>query len=164
MKEIAEYDELIEQVVEWLGMQWRRCQIREGLLKILGEDELPSGLLDHVIELARKRIRDRLKIDPEEFRGYSLTFYSSIIRDERAGLKYRLHAQTRIDKLLGLEAINLDDPHAYAEALRNAVRGMDRAVPKGPEEAPAEIPPTVEPVDLSEAASTVTEFLKRHKS
>lgn len=142
--------EVLEQVMEWLGRQWRLSQIRQGLIEIMGED-VSWELTKRVVNFARQKIRVELGVDADEYRGRAVEFYASIIRSDRAGLKYKLHAQTRLDKLLGLEAVPEGNPNEYAENLRRAISMVDSGIPQSPDQiAEEEKPPEPKALDSGE--------------
>jgi len=116
-------DELIDQVVEWLGMKCRKSHIKAKLREIYPEVNLPT--IEKLITLAKKRIIEIFHCDPQEFKGSAVEFYSSIIRDVEVPIKFRIVAQTRLDSLLGLEQVTSDDPQEYASKVQDALREMD---------------------------------------
>lgn len=121
-------DLVVDAVVEWLGKKYRKSQIKLELAQINGDKPLNPWTVERIIHLARKKIRDIYNIDAVEFKGSSIEFYSSIIRNPKASLKYKLIAQQRLDILLGLEHLATDDPVVYAEKVKEAMRAMDASV------------------------------------
>ena len=116
-------DELIDQVAEWLGMKLRKSHIKVKLREVY--PEIKICVIERLITLAKKRIIEIFHIDPQEFKGSSVEFYSSVIRDTEVPVKFRLVAQQRLDILLGLEHISSDDPNEYASKVQDALREMD---------------------------------------
>lgn len=121
-------DLVIDAVVEWLGKKYRKSQIKLELAEINGGKRLDPWVVERIISLARKKIRDIYHIDPIEFKGTSIEFYQSIIRHPKYSIKYKLIAQARIDALLGLEHLSSDDPTVYAAKVTEALKAMDKSV------------------------------------
>src|SRR5437868_13297158 len=59
---------------------------------------------DNYIRLARERLLEATKRDKEEQRAESVSFYQQIARNGLMPLRERIKAQSRVDRLLGLEA------------------------------------------------------------
>lgn len=121
-------DLVIDAVVEWLGKKYKKSQIKLELAQINGGEPLNPWVVEKIIHCAKKKIRDIYNIDAVEFKGSSIEFYSSVIRNPRAKIKDKLQAQQRIDALLGLEHLATDDPAVYAEKVKEAMRAMDASV------------------------------------
>lgn len=121
-------DLIVDAVVEWLGKKYRKSQIKLELAKINGGERLDFRVVDHIISLAKKKIRNLYHVDPIEFKGSSIEFYQSVIRNPKAKIKDKLVAQQRIDVLLGLEHLATDDPAIYAEKVKAAMKAMDDSV------------------------------------
>lgn len=122
-------DLVVDHVMELLGKRYRKSQIKIELAKLLNNGKpLKLTVVNKLINLARKKIRELYKIDSTEYMGCSIEFYSSILRDERASLKYKLTANENLDKLLGLENISNEDPEEYASKLREAMKIMDGTI------------------------------------
>jgi len=121
-------DLVVDAVVEWLGMKYRKSQIKFELAQINGGKPLDPWTVEKIIHLARKKIRDIYHVDAIEFKGSSIEFYSSVIRNPKTPIKYKLVAQQRLDCLLGLEHLATDDPAVYAEKVKEAMKAMDASV------------------------------------
>ena len=120
-------DELIDQVMEWLGQKLRKSHIKIKLREIYGDIKI--HVIERLITLAKKRIRQVYNVDIEEFKGSSIEFYCSVIRDETVPVKFKLVAQQQLDKLLGLEHVISEDPADYAEKIQQAMKEMDGTIP-----------------------------------
>jgi hypothetical protein len=119
-------DELIDTVMEYIGKQMRKSHIK---LK-LREDfpDLKIHVIERLIKLAKQRIIEVYKVNPEHFKGCSIEFYASVLRDPDEGTKYKLIAQQRLDAMLGLENITSEDPTEFAQKVQDAMREMDETV------------------------------------
>ena len=91
-------------------------------------DKLSAGLCNQIIEAARKKIRELYGVDAIEYKGSSIEFYQSVIRNPKAPIKFKLTAQERLDKLLGLESFSFDDPAVYAAKVAAAMKAADETV------------------------------------
>lgn len=121
-------DLVIDAVVEWLGLKYRKSQIKLELAKINGGNPLDFHIVDRIISLAKEKIRDIYHVDAVEYKGSAIEFYQSIIRNPKIKIKYKLQAQQRLDTLLGLEHLATDDPKVYAEKVKEAMQAMDNSV------------------------------------
>jgi len=121
-------DLVIDAVVEWLGMKYRKSQIKAELAEINGGKPLNIWTFNAIVKAAKKKIRDIYHIDAVESKGSSIEFYSVIIRNPKMPIKYKLIAQQRLDALLGLEHLATDDPKVYAEKVTEAMKAMDASV------------------------------------
>jgi hypothetical protein len=120
-------DLIVDQVVEWIGLKWTKSMIKAELRDWFG-DQLSSSLCSRIISHARWKIKELYKIDPAEFKGSSIEFYRSVIRNPKISVQFKLTAQERLDKLLGLENMSFDDPGLYAEKVAKAMEAMDGTV------------------------------------
>lgn len=127
----SECEEVVDQVVEYLGMKMRKSHIKIKLRELLGE-EIAINTIEHLISTARKRIVELYQVDVSEFKGSAIEFYSSVIRKDDVPLKYKLVAQQRLDILLGLEHTSLEDPQTYAQRVLDAMKEMNDTVPDKP--------------------------------
>lgn len=121
-------DLVIDAVVEWLGLKYRKSQIKAELTEINGGKPLNPWAYNAIIKAATQKIRDIYHIDAVESKGSSIEFYSAIIRKPKIAIKYKLIAQQRLDALLGLEHLATDDPKIYAEKVARAMKAMDASV------------------------------------
>lgn len=121
-------DLVVDAVVEWLGKKYKKSQIKLELAQINGGKPLNPWVVEKIIHLARIKIRNIYHIDPVEFKGSSIEFYSSVIRNPKFSVKDKLVAQQRLDVLLGLEHLATDDPAVYAEKVKEAMEAMDGSV------------------------------------
>jgi len=121
-------DLVVDAVVEWLGMKYRKSQIKAELTEINGGVPLNIWTFNAIVKAAKKKIRDIYHVDAVESKGSSIEFYSAIIRNPKTAIKYKLVAQQRLDTLLGLEHLATDDPKIYAEKVAEAMKEMDASV------------------------------------
>jgi hypothetical protein len=70
-----------------------------------------------------------LNINPDEYRGRAIEFYSSIMRNDKASLKYRISAAHELDQITGVHTSE-GSHEEYARLLRAAVAGIQDSVPK----------------------------------
>jgi len=119
-------DELVDQVAEWLGMKMRKSHIKAKLREIYPDVKICTMM--RLITLAKARIVEIFNVDPNEFKGSSVEFYCSIIRDLEAPIKYKLVAQQRLDILLGLENVVTEDPQQFAQKIHDAMKEMDSSL------------------------------------
>lgn len=91
-------------------------------------DKLPSTLCERIISCARRKITSLYRVDPMEFKGSSIEFYQSVIRNPRISVQCKLTAQERLDKLLGLETMSIDNPAVYAAKVAAAMKAADGTV------------------------------------
>ncbi len=151
-------EEIIDQVVEWLGRQWKPSMIKRSLREI--DPKITLKICMRVIKLARQKIREIYHADPNEFKGQAIEFYASILRSG-VSLRYKLTAQQRLDALLGLEHIQTEDPALYAAKILAAMSQMDESVagPKiiVPDGQQDETPDEQEPQDLPSEEQDLTE-------
>ena len=126
-RDYAESMELVESVMEWIGMRWTTSMIKRELREYFGSD-LSFMTVNFLIKTANKEIRKRYNIDPQHYKGIQITFYESIIRKEHEKTKNKLSAAERLDKLFGLEQISADDPEIQARKIREALIEMDESV------------------------------------
>jgi hypothetical protein len=117
--------EVIDQVMEWIGMKWKKSMIKAELRKWF--PDLKGMTAEFIISAARKKIKVLYKIDATEYKGKQIEFYESIIRG-KAKHRDKLTAAERLDKLLGLENISTDDPLITAQKIREALNKMDNTV------------------------------------
>lgn len=121
-------DLIVDHVVELLGRRYRKSQIKLELQEINGGTTVDWRVADRIISLARMKIRDVYGVDPVEYKGASIEFYSSVIRDPKSRTGDKLQACERIDKLLGLEHLSDEDPKVYAAKVAEALKAMDDSV------------------------------------
>lgn len=119
----SQCEEIVDAVVEMIGRKYHPAQIRRALREI--DPNITLKTCNHIIMLARRRILALYQIDPNQFKGEAIEFYSSVIRNDKMSIRYKLVAQERLDKLLGLEHISLDDPKKYITSLNQALREME---------------------------------------
>jgi hypothetical protein len=119
-------DELVDQVAEWLGMKLRKSHIKAKLREIYPDVKICTIM--RLITLAKARIIEIFNVDPNEFKGLSIEFYSAIIRNPDSPIKYKLVAQQRLDILLGLENVVTEDPQQFAQKIHDAMKEMDSSL------------------------------------
>ena len=126
-RDYAESLELVEAVMEWIGMRWTTSMIKRQLREFFGKD-LSFQTCNYLIKAACKEIRKRYNIDPQYYKGVQIEFYESIIRNIHEKTKNKLTAAERLDKLFGLEQITADDPEVQARKIREALKEMDESI------------------------------------
>jgi len=126
-RDYAECTELVEAVMEWIGMRWTVSMIKRQLREYFGKD-LSFMTCNYLIKAANREIRRRFNIDPQHYKGIQIEFYESIIRNQYEKTKNKLTAAERLDKLFGLEQIIGDDFEVQARKIREALNEMDESV------------------------------------
>lgn len=126
-RDYADSMELVEAVMEWLGMRWTESMIKRQLRDYFGE-HLSFQTCKYLIKAAKAEIRKRFNIDPQEYKGLQITFYESVIRRKEEKTKNQLTAAERLDKLFGLEQITFDDPEIMARKIREGIASMKESV------------------------------------
>lgn len=121
-------DLIIDHVVELLGRRYRKSEIKMELAKINGGNPLNFRIVNTIISKAKAKIRTMYGIDPVEFKGLSVEFYQSIIRNEKSALRSKIRCCENLDRLLGLEHLTADDPTALASKIAEAIKAMDETV------------------------------------
>jgi len=119
-------EEVVDDVMEYLGMKMRKSHIKQKLREV--HPEISTTTIELLITAAKKKIVEVFKCDPQEFKGSAIEFYSSIIRNPKNPLKYRIICQQRLDCLLNLENIETDDPQEFADKIRSALGDIDETV------------------------------------
>lgn len=126
-RDYAECMELVEAVMEWIGMRWTVSMIKRELREYFGND-LSFMTCNYLIKAAKAEIRKRYNIDPQYYKGVQIEFYESIIRNRYEKTKERLTAAERLDKLFGLEQITADDPEIQARKIREFLKEADESI------------------------------------
>lgn len=126
-RDYAECMELVEAVMEWIGMRWTKSMIKRELREYFGQD-LSFMTCNFLIKAACLEIRKRYNINPQYYKGKQIEFYESIIRNRHEKTKDRLTAAERLDKLFGLENVSTEDPDVVASKIREALKEMDESV------------------------------------
>ncbi len=80
--------------------------INKGAIKKFAREKygINNVQVNRYITRARKHLHAQANASRDEMRGASLGFYRAIARDPKTDTRDRLLAQSRIDKLLGLDA------------------------------------------------------------
>lgn len=126
-RDYADSMELVEAVMEWIGMRWTVSMIKRELREFFGDD-LSFKTCNYLIKAANAEIRKRFNINPQDYKGIQITFYESIIRNRSEKTKNQLTAAERLDKLFGLEQVSSDDPEILARKIRDALKEMDESI------------------------------------
>lgn len=123
-------EELVDQVVEYLGQRMRKSHIKAKLREI--HPDVKICTVERLITLAKEKIMKLYQVDAEEFKGCSIEFYSMVIRDQKAPLKYRILCQQQLDRLLRLDEVVSEDPQGFAERVQEALKEMDGTIADKP--------------------------------
>lgn len=124
---LHECPEVVEMVMECLGRRYKKSQIKAELRKII--PNLSRQACEKVIAAARKQIREKFKLDPQEYRGYLIEELERLLRNDRTPTKFRLKTIHELVLLLGLDHIaETEAPEAYAEKVKEAMRAMDASI------------------------------------
>lgn len=110
--------EIVEAAMEWIALRWSKSQMKREL-----RDWFPglSGMTcDFIFSAAKKEIRKRYNIDPDEYKGKAIAFYEYVIRGD-SKMRDKLTAAERLDKLYGLEQLQHEDADTTARKIREAL-------------------------------------------
>jgi len=120
-------DDIVNFVCDMLAQRFHKGQIKKAIREELAADiSLPA--LECLITTAKKRIRDRYKIDATEYKGYLVAELERLLR-AKTPTKYRLKIIHELADLLGLRAIaDQETPQEYAKKVAEAIRQMDGSV------------------------------------
>lgn len=122
----SECEEIVDHVAELIGQRFRRSQIKIALREI--DPNISYCTIQKIIALARRKIIATYGISPEQFKSEAIEFYSHIIREKKFPLRYRLQAQERLDKLIGLESFRVEDPQQFIEKINQTLKEMDATI------------------------------------
>ena len=112
--DLSNSDELIDAVMDMIARKWTKSMIKREL-----RDYFPNiiqSTVFYLIRAARKRIRERYNIDPEEFKGEQIESYKLIIRTKNKTADV-LKALERLDKLAGCENLVTEDLQHRAQQI-----------------------------------------------
>lgn len=102
---MARPPKITEESIAFAELAYSRRLHKHAIKALLRQQfALSARSCERVLARARERILERTGKPKDEHRMDSLMFYDSIIRDSAAQIRYKILAQERIDKLLGLEA------------------------------------------------------------
>lgn len=113
-KEYSYADELIDSVMDYIAQKWTPAMIRRQLREYFPDITLKT--CNYLIHNAKRRIRERYGIDPEEYKGEQIAFYEYIMR-KNYKIADKLKAAERLDKLFGLENVTNIDPAALVNKI-----------------------------------------------
>lgn len=126
-KDYEQCKEIVEAVMEWIGMRWTPSMIKRELREYFGAD-LSFQTYNRLFKAAGAEIRRRYNIDPQYYKGVQVEFYESVIRNRFEKTKNKLTAAERLDRLFGLEQITGDDPELVARKIREEIKAMKESV------------------------------------
>lgn len=119
--------EIVEAVMEWIALRWSKSQMKRELREWF--PGLSGMTCDFIFSAAKKEIRRRYGINPDEYRGKAIAFYEYVIRGE-SKMRDKLTAAERLDKLYGLEQLQHEDANTTARKIRDALSQLDNQVIK----------------------------------
>jgi len=123
--EIRDFDDVIDECMEWLGKKWTTAMIKMQLREAWPGIELRT--IYAIIKRARKKICKLYNIDPNEYKGSQIAFYESVIRS-KAKHRDKIRAAERLDALFGLEHLTAVDPADLATKIMQFRREMDNTI------------------------------------
>lgn len=123
-----EDETILDRVVELWGQFKSKKQIRETLTEELELEELISAVtIGVLISRAKAKIREILKIDPNEYKGRIIQCLELIIGG-KAKHNDRLKALEMLAGYTGVEKQIQEDPSDYAQRIVEAIKQMDASV------------------------------------
>lgn len=121
-------DDVITQVAEWVAFSWHKSQMASTLSIQLGI-KIDNLIMSKLISRAKKYIASRHNLPLEELRGNAFEFYSTVIRDNKTSIQYKLKARERLDSLYGIEVPTGEGADEIARKIRDAMKDIDSSVP-----------------------------------
>lgn len=120
-------NEIVDFVCDLLAQRFHKGQIKKKIREELAKDiSLPA--LERLITTAKKRIRERYKIDAGEYRGYLVAELERLLR-AKTPTKYRIKVIHELAELLGLRHIaDTETPQEYAAKVCEAIKAADASV------------------------------------
>lgn len=125
-RELRGYDDLFEECAEWMGLKWTKSMIKRELRGFF--PGITLRVMDYIMYRARKVIRSKYGINPQEYKGSQITFYEYVMRGKEK-MHDKLTAAERLDKLFGLEHISDDNVDDIAAQIRDGITSMKASVP-----------------------------------
>lgn len=123
-----EDENILDRVVELWGQFKSKKQIREALTDELELDALISSVtISVLISRAKAKIRENLKIDPNEYKGRIIQFLE-IVLGGKAKCRDKLKALEMIAAYTGVEQQVQEDPSDYALRVAEAIKEADASV------------------------------------
>ncbi|KKL11009.1 hypothetical protein LCGC14_2550120 [marine sediment metagenome] len=107
-KELTDSEDVIDAAVEWYGKKWHKGMMYAEMRKWF--PGVSIGTMNRVLKIARHKICALYGIDPLEYKGSQISFYESILRDNKNKVDSQIKAAERLDKLFGLEQVSGADP------------------------------------------------------
>jgi len=126
--ELIDYSAVIDAIVEWIALNWTKSQMKRELIKWF--PEISPFTMEFLITKARKAIRKKYDIEPQEYKGKQISFYEWVIRT-KSKMKDKLVAAERLDKICGLEFTPTDNPEILAGKICSLIKDMENSV-EGP--------------------------------
>lgn len=123
--EIHDYDDIIDECMEWIGRKWTTGMIKTQMREMWPGIKVSTIFV--IISKARAKIRKLYNIDPNEYKGSQISFYEAIIRS-KAKVRDKLKAAERLDALFGLESISNADPAELAAKIRQFIQEADSTI------------------------------------
>lgn len=103
---MARPSKITEEAISFAELAASRRIHKSGIKKLLREQfGLSSRTSERVLARVRERMMERTGKEKEAHKDDAFAFYDSVIRDAAAPLRLKILAQERIDKLLGLQAV-----------------------------------------------------------
>jgi len=137
-----EDENILDRVVELWGQFKSKKQIREVLTNELELEKLISSVtIGVLISRAKAKIRENLKIDPNEYKGRIIQFLE-IVLGGKAKCRDKLKALEMIAVYTGVEQGIQEDPSEYALRVAEAIKQMDASVDGTEVETGEQVPQT----------------------
>jgi len=123
-----EDETILDTVVELYGQFKSKRQIGEELTKELElEKPISSVIIGILISRAKAKIRETLKIDPNEYKGRIIQCLE-IILGGKAKCRDKLKALEMLAGYTGVEQQIQEDPSEYAQRVAEAIKEADASV------------------------------------
>lgn len=124
-RDYGDCEEIVDAVMDMIAKRWTKSMIKRELREWF--PGLSASSAQWIITQAKRKICKIYNIDPKEYKGKQIAFYELILR---GGDKThdKLAAAERLDKLLGLEHITIEDPALMAAKIIEFKRQAEKTV------------------------------------
>lgn len=113
-RDYGDCEEIVDAVMDMIAKRWTKSMIKRELREYF--PGLSATSCQWIITQAKRKICKIYNIDPQEYKGKQIAFYELVLRSKEK-IKDKLAAAERLDKLLGLEHISIEDPLLMAEKI-----------------------------------------------
>lgn len=124
-RDYGDCEEIVDAVMDMIAKRWTKSMIKRELRDYF--PGLSQGSAQWIITQAKRKICKIYNIDPQEYKGRQIAFYELILRGKDK-TRDKLTAAERLDKLLGLEHISIEDPAEMAKKIVEFKRQAEKTV------------------------------------